>query len=322
MNEIKISICIPSYNRPDFLKKTLTSIINQTNKPYEVVVMDDCSSEDMSDIKKICLENNFRYIENNKNIGLMKNFNNVLMQAKGDYLALVHNDDLLSIYYIEEVEKFIQKYPNYKVYTVNGIGINEKKEVIGEYRLFRKDTIIKKKDGIKMLWADDYFCFLSVIGATVYNVEFIQKTPLDSDLGDEADLDKALQLLKEEDIMYIDKPIYFTTLHKDQVSYKNKLSDEKLNKYIQNRLNIFKKFDDDFKEVYFYLQKIKALHFLQLFLKYKYGIKHIRKVLGIETFKELSIILLLIPSLIYKAIYKKIMLLINKKSIEKYLLSK
>ena len=319
-NAIGISICIPSYNRPEFLKRTLTSIIGQTKKPYEVIVMDDASSEDMSEVKKICKENCFRFINNDSNIGLMKNFNNVIMQATGDYLALVHNDDLLSRYYIEEIEKFIRKYSGYNVYTTNGIGINEKNEVIGEYRLFRGDTLIKKGQGIKKLWAKDYFCLLSVIGCTIYDTKFIQNNPLNSDLGNEADLDKALELLRDVDVMYVDKSIYFTTLHKDQVSYKNKLSSEKLHLYVHNRLDIFKKYAEDFREVPFYLSKIKALHFIQLFLKYKYGVKQAREILKIGTIKEFILILLLGTSLVCKAIYKNTIFLMHKKYINPYLL--
>ncbi len=324
MNEVKestigISICIPSYNRPEFLKRTLVSIIGQTKKPYEVIVMDDASSEDMSDIKKICSENNFKYIGNGGNVGLMQNFNNVLMQAKGSHLALVHNDDLLSKRYVEEAEKFIRKYPKYKVYVTNGIGINANKKAIAEYRPFRKDTIIRKKEGIRKLWERDYFGLLSVIGCTIYDTKFIQQNPLDSSLGNEADTDKALHLLKEEDLMYIDIPIYFTTLHKDQASYTNKLSDEKLRAYIRTRMTIIKKFCKDFEGVPLYLPKIKTLHFLQLFLKYGYGVKQIREILEIKTVKEFVVVLMLIPVLAYNAVYKKIAFLMNKRCIDEYL---
>lgn len=319
MNEIRISLCIPGYNRPNFLKKTLASIINQTRKPYEVIVMDDASTDDMFNIEKTCRENGFQYIKNEKNVGLMKNFNNAISFATGNYLAIVHNDDLLSKFYIEEVERFICKYPHYNVYVTNGIGINKRNEAVGEYRLFRKDTVIKKKEGIKKLWAKDYFCILSVIGCTIYDTRFIQTHPLDVRLGNEADLDKALQLLKEEDVMYIDKPIYFTTLHDDQVSYKNKLSDEQLMAYIQNRLHILKKFEKDFNDIPFYLSKIKALHFLQLFIKYRYGVERLIKNLEIKKIDELFLIFLLIPSLIYKTILKKILFLIYKKNISYYL---
>lgn len=318
-NRIKLSICIPSFNRPELLIRTLVSIINQTKKPYEVIVMDDASSADMSDIKKICYENNFSYIGKEGNVGLMKNFNNVLMQAKGSYVALVHNDDLLSRSYVEEIEKFINKYPNYNVYVTNGVGINEKKKAIAEYRPFTCDTILRKKEGIRRLWAKDYFGLLSVIGCTIYNTEFIQKNLLDSSLGYEADTDKALQLLNEEDLMYIDIPIYFTTLHKDQASYKNKLSDEKLRAYIRNRMFIIKKFCKDFESVPLYLPKIKTLHFLQLSLKYGYGVRRLIEILEIKTIKEFVLILWLIPVLAYHAAYKRIAFLMHKKNIDKYL---
>lgn len=318
LNKIGVSLCIPSYGRPELLKRTLISIVRQTKKPYEVIVMDDASPMDMSDIKKICLENGFKYIENKRNMGLMENFKNVLIRATGSHLALVHNDDLLSRYYIEEIEGFIKKYPNYNVYVTNGIGIDEKEKVISEFRVFRKDTVIKKKHGIKNLWARDYLGLLTVIGSTVYTREFFQRNPLDVSLGNEADAYNMLLMLKEENIMYVDKSVYFTTLHKDQVSYKNKRSDEMLRVYIRSRLEIFKKFEKDFEEVPFYLSKIKTLHFLQLFLKYKYGVKQIREMLEIKTTKELLTIMMLTPVLTFHTLCKRAGFLIHQKSIQRY----
>ena len=281
--------------------------------------MDDASSEDMSDIEKICSQNNFQYIGKEKNVGLMRNFNNVLMRATGSHIALVHNDDLLSRRYIEEVKKFIRKYPGYKAYVTNGIGIDEKKVVVAEFRLFRRDTIIRKKSGIKKLWAKNNLGLLTVIGSSVYDAEFLQKNPLDPTLGNEADAEKALFLLKEADIMYVDKPIYFTTLHKDQASYKNKLSDERLQAYIKNRLAIFKKFQKDFEHVPFYLAKIKTLHMLQLSLKYGYGPKRLWDILEIRSLGEWGVLLFLGPVLAYHAALKRIAFFFNKGEIDRYL---
>lgn len=319
MRKIKLSICIPSYNRPDLLEKALQSILNQTKKPYEVVVVDDCSTEDMSKICKLCKKEGFKYFVNKKNIGLMNNFNAVLKMATGDYVTLLHNDAFLSKCYVEKMVEVINKYKNYNIYATNGIAVMEDRRVVGEYRIFLKDKSIDSQNDLIDMWNRDFPNFCSVIGCTVYKTKFIMENLFDSKWGNEADLENSLRFLKEERIMYVDLPLYFDVSHADTVSFKLKKSKSSLNLYIHNRLTIYKKFEDYFTFLPFYLEKMKTMHFLQLFIKYKYPFKEVCALLEISSLVDFIKIIYLIPFFVLNIVIKRFLLSANKPRIESFM---
>lgn len=103
MAPIKFSICIPHYNRSAFLLLVLDSIRIQ-NYPYiEVIISDDCSSDNSEQVIPAFIEEYqdgsqvvFRYIRQTKNLGYDRNLRTSMMAATGDYLFLLGNDDALA----------------------------------------------------------------------------------------------------------------------------------------------------------------------------------------------------------------------------------
>ena len=96
---MKISICIPHYNRIHYLLQVLESIASQTYTDLEVVVSDDCSSDDsqkiLTDYKKISpLE--LVYERQDNNIGYDANLRRSLELGSGDFLFVLGNDDALT----------------------------------------------------------------------------------------------------------------------------------------------------------------------------------------------------------------------------------
>jgi glycosyltransferase involved in cell wall biosynthesis len=96
MCEVKVSIIIPTYNRPDFLEKLLSSIVRQTFQDYEVIVVDD-SSQNIEGYRKV-IEHfagvmNIGYFRNDNNMGAPFSRNRGIKAAKGKYIALVDDDD-------------------------------------------------------------------------------------------------------------------------------------------------------------------------------------------------------------------------------------
>jgi len=93
----KVSIIIPTYNRPDLLKRLLDSIKNQTFKDYEVIVIDDCSNN-FDQYKKVIsiyedAFEDFIFLRNEKNRGACFSRNKGIKTAKYEYIALVDDDD-------------------------------------------------------------------------------------------------------------------------------------------------------------------------------------------------------------------------------------
>ena len=92
----KVSVLTPLYNtNPSFLKEMIESILNQTFKDFEFLLLND--SPENKELKKIVESYNDRriiYLENEKNLGISKSRNKLLELAKGEYIAIFDHDDI------------------------------------------------------------------------------------------------------------------------------------------------------------------------------------------------------------------------------------
>lgn len=94
----KVSVIMPVYNRPDFFRKSLQSVIEQDYAyPYEILVVDNYDKKKDSPNEQIVKESratNVYYYRNQKNIGLNGSCNRGIEMAKADYVTFCHDDDL------------------------------------------------------------------------------------------------------------------------------------------------------------------------------------------------------------------------------------
>lgn len=101
-----ISILMATYNREKLLQRAIDSVLNQTYKNWELIICDDCSTDNSYKL----LENyrnkhsNIKLIKNEKNIGLTKSLNKLLEQVSGSFIARLDSDDY---YHPEKLEKQI-----------------------------------------------------------------------------------------------------------------------------------------------------------------------------------------------------------------------
>ncbi len=95
--DIVVSVCVTTYNHAPFLENSLISILTQeTSFPFELIIGDDCSSDNTREIL-IALKEKYpdkiTLIFNPENLGVHKNGLNILKQAKGKYIAICDGDD-------------------------------------------------------------------------------------------------------------------------------------------------------------------------------------------------------------------------------------
>ena len=94
----KISIIIPVYNTSKYLKKCLDSVINQTYKNYNVIIVNDGSTDNSLDIIKEYMKKSSSIILiNQKNMGLSMARNNAVKKVESDYFLFLDSDDYLDI---------------------------------------------------------------------------------------------------------------------------------------------------------------------------------------------------------------------------------
>ena len=138
-----VSICIPTYNQVAFIELAILSAYNQTYKPIEIIVSDDCSTDTTESILKK-LQNEIpilRVLSQPKNVGITTNVNACLKEAKGDLIVRLDSDDLLLPNYVERfVPFFIENsrlgYGHCSIQEINELNNNLNKRI-----LFRKQGI-------------------------------------------------------------------------------------------------------------------------------------------------------------------------------------
>lgn len=133
-----VSIVIAVYNGGEYIKKTVESCLNQEFKDIEIVIIDDCSTEDVR--KYIPESEKITYYRNEKNLGACGAFNKGIEMSKGEFILVLGQDDLLLKNHISEMLKCFRKntsfvYCDYKV-------INEKDDIVSGLHYGNESKII------------------------------------------------------------------------------------------------------------------------------------------------------------------------------------
>jgi glycosyltransferase involved in cell wall biosynthesis len=89
-----VSVVIPTYNRPDYLKQAIASAVKQTYQNIEIIVSDNCSSENPLPIVESFADSRIRFWRHPQNIGMIANQIHGFQMAQGKYIASLHDDDM------------------------------------------------------------------------------------------------------------------------------------------------------------------------------------------------------------------------------------
>lgn len=94
----KISVCIPTYNGSQFLRECIDSILTQTFSDFELLIVDDQSSDNTVEIAEeySAKDPRIKVMRNPQNLGLVGNWNRCLEITKGEWIKFVFQDDLLA----------------------------------------------------------------------------------------------------------------------------------------------------------------------------------------------------------------------------------
>lgn len=90
----KVSVIIASYNHENYIEECIQSVLNQTFNDFEIIIIDDNSTDKTVDVIKKFEDSRIILIEEKKNNGQFFNTNKALRQANGDYIAILNSDDV------------------------------------------------------------------------------------------------------------------------------------------------------------------------------------------------------------------------------------
>lgn len=89
-----ISIALATYNGEKFIEAQIKSILEQSYQDFEIIICDDCSTDNTFSIIKNQKDLRIKYFQNKKNIGFKKNFEKIIKKCSGEYIAFCDQDDV------------------------------------------------------------------------------------------------------------------------------------------------------------------------------------------------------------------------------------
>lgn len=93
-----VTVCMPVYNQAKFLSEAIESVLRQTFADFELLIVDDCSSDNSIEIIRFYADNDarIRFFVNEHNIGMVHNWNRCLREASGEFIKFLFGDDMFS----------------------------------------------------------------------------------------------------------------------------------------------------------------------------------------------------------------------------------
>lgn len=104
-----VSIITPAYNTAEFIKETIESVLNQTYKNWELIIVDDCSTDGTDEIVKQIKDDRIKYLKNDMNSGAAISRNKALAFASGRWIAFLDSDDIWLSNKLEKQISFMEK---------------------------------------------------------------------------------------------------------------------------------------------------------------------------------------------------------------------
>lgn len=116
-----VSVIIPTRNRLEYLKKAIASVLQQSFKNYEIIITDNHSSDGTKDwcLEMVSKYKNIHYYRNEKNIGMVNNWNNGILKSQGKYITLLMDDDEWCADFLKKTSIILDRYDSVGIVSTN-----------------------------------------------------------------------------------------------------------------------------------------------------------------------------------------------------------
>ena len=164
MEKVRFTVAISAYNIENYVKRAIDSVLNQTFKNYELLVIDDCSTDSTVEVIKQVVGQNAKILQTKKNSGTAAASRNIAIEnAQGEYLLFLDGDDEL---YSNETLKEIDEHIKENKYDIIYFGYENVGHTENYYRISTKENSTREA----RLICDESFS----VSSKVWNVEFLR----------------------------------------------------------------------------------------------------------------------------------------------------
>lgn len=210
-----VSVVIPTYNSSQYLPETIESVLSQSWQDFEIIIVDDGSTDNTQEVVGAFNSNKIRYLRQENSGGPAKPRNVGIHHARGKYISLFDSDDLMSRNKLAEAVAFLERYPDLGLLFANFEVCNERGDsfpgtFLDEYQTFW--DIPKKQVGEKWFIIDSALAynsmffenFIGVSGTVVPKEVFLSVGGFDESISGPEDRDMWLRITRRYAIGYLD----------------------------------------------------------------------------------------------------------------------
>lgn len=218
-----VSIIMPSYNTAKYISESIKSVQAQTYSNWELLLVDDCSTDNTDEVVATFLsDSRIRYVKNKKNSGAAISRNRALREARGEWIAFLDSDDLWKPNKLEHQIRFMKE-NKYKFSCTAGDEIDEGSKSLGVYNISPRHI---NRVGMYL------YCWIGCL-TVMYHAPSIGKIQI-ADLKKNNDYAMWLQVIKKADCYYLDENLASRRVRRNSISH------DKLRKLIKSHYDLFR----------------------------------------------------------------------------------
>ncbi|WP_293788901.1 glycosyltransferase [uncultured Pedobacter sp.] len=228
-----ITVFMAAYNSSGFIEESIASILTQTFKDFEFIIIDDGSTDDTASVVKKFTDSRIRFIQNEGNKGLPYTRNRLLTLAKGEYIAILDSDDIAYPNRLQLQLDFLYAHPEIalcgghsKIIDKNGLESNN--EIIAP----TDDSI-----NMRILFTNPF-----VNSSTMFKTQAFKEVNGYRDYALAEDFDLFIRISEKYKVANIDAFLVKYRIHGENITIKRSEDQEKnelqILKYIQDSLGM------------------------------------------------------------------------------------
>jgi len=264
----KVSVIIPTYNRAHLIGKAIKSVLNQTYKDFEVIVVDDGSTDNTEEIVKSFTDFKIHYICHKHNRGASAARNTGIKASRGEYIAFLDSDDeWLPEKLDKQMKTFNSESSEVGVVYTGDYYVDEKDKKVKKVHIPRKEGYIYEN----LLRAEDVIYISTVL---IKNECFKKVGVFDEDLPTSEDYDMWFRIAKYYKFRYVKDLLVVCLIHNNQMTANSEIMIEGVKRIQTKYSKEFRKRPYSYSTRYFYLGN-KFCHLGKMREGQKYFVKAI-----------------------------------------------
>ena len=200
----KVSVCVPSYNYGHLIGGCIRSVLDQTYEDWELVIVDNHSSDNTSEVVRSVDDSRIRYFENSENIGLVGNWNRCLALAQGEYVGILPADDLYLPRMLERSVEMLDAHPHVGFCHSGFHRIDARGQIVETRQEWDVDQVIPGLSELRKLVLG---CYMTPASVVVRRDCFDELGGFDGRFRFEIDWLMWLRIALAHDVAYIAEPL-------------------------------------------------------------------------------------------------------------------